>query len=88
MDLLKRRRFPVITAFAQEYRQRMQALNLPAGAELIPPEDFESTRYRMVLNFHSLADFEHQLDGLHAVARDVNFQSIIDKDVSASDALH
>ncbi len=88
MDALKRRRFPVISAFVQEYRQHMQSLRLPPGVEMVTPEDFEAIRHRLVLDFHSLAEFVNQIDQLYALSHDVNFQALIDKDVAVHDPLY
>jgi ParB-like chromosome segregation protein Spo0J len=81
-DILKQRRFPAISAFVEDYRKQMQLLPLPHGAELIPPEDFEAARHRLVLDFHSSAEFENQIDRLQALVRDVNFQALMNKDVA------
>lgn len=88
MDILRRRRFPVIAAFGDQYRQKMRKLSLPQGMSLIPPEDFEADRHRVVLDFQSLEQLEIQIAGLHALARDPDFLSMINKDFEDFDPLH
>jgi len=88
MDILRRRRFPVMASFGNQYRQKMRELTLPQGMSLIPPEDFEADRHRVVLDFQSLAQLEIQIAGLHALARDPDFLSMINKDFEDFDPLH
>ena len=88
MDILRRRRFPVIAAFGDQYRQKMRKLSLPQGMSMIPPEDFEADRHRVVLDFQSLEQLEIQIAGLHALARDPDFLSMINKDFEDFDPLH
>jgi ParB-like chromosome segregation protein Spo0J len=88
MDILKRRRFPVIAAFVDQYRQKMRKLSLPQGMSMIPPDDFEADRHRVVLDFQSLEQLEIQIAGLHALARDSDFLSMINKDFEDFNPLH
>lgn len=88
MDILRRRRFPVMAAFGDQYRQKMRKLSLPQGMSMIPPEDFEADRHRVVLDFQSLEQLEIQIAGLHALARDPDFLSMINKDFEDFDPLH
>lgn len=88
MDILRRRRFPVISAFEDQYHRKMRKLSLPRGLALIPPQDFESDRHRMILDFQSLEELEVQIAGLNVLIRDPNFKSMINKDVEDFNPLY
>jgi hypothetical protein len=87
-DVLKRRRFPVISAFQDQYRKMMRKLDLADGMAVLPPEDFEEDRCRMVLDFCSLSQLDIQIDALRALARNPDFQAMINKDFADFNPLH
>lgn len=87
-DVLKRRRFPVISAFQDQYRKMMRKLDLPDGIAVIPAEDFEEDRHRVALDFCSLSQLDFQIAALQALARNPDFQAMINKDFADFDPLH
>lgn len=59
---LKQVRFPVMTKTEREFKTYVKTLHLNPNAKLIPPKNFESTRYTLTLTFSSLEELqEHRL---------------------------
>lgn len=50
-SLLRKRRYPAITAAETNYQKQVQQLKLGKDIQLIPPRDFEGTTYAMTLQF-------------------------------------
>jgi ParB family transcriptional regulator, chromosome partitioning protein len=50
---VKKRRYPAITAFEQQYSQAVKALQVPRGAQLIPPAHFEGQTFGLRLDFRN-----------------------------------
>lgn len=61
----KKRRYPNITAFEQNYEQARKALKLPKGVQLSPPPHFEGQHFSIKVNFRSqdeLRQLNHEIE--------------------------
>ncbi|UCD89562.1 MAG: ParB N-terminal domain-containing protein, partial [Desulfobacterales bacterium] len=64
---LKQRRFPIITKTKQIFEAHVKGLNLKAGAQLIPSNNFESTEYTLKFTFSSYAELQNHKSTFDAV---------------------
>ncbi|MFO7971038.1 MAG: ParB N-terminal domain-containing protein [Desulfobacterales bacterium] len=55
---LKQRRFPVITAAENEFKNQLKKLELGSGTKLIPPDNFEGSTYTLKLFFRNLNELK------------------------------
>jgi ParB family transcriptional regulator, chromosome partitioning protein len=55
---IKKRRYPAITAFEAHYLQTVKSLQIPQGAQLIPPPHFEGQTYSLKLDFKNQEELE------------------------------
>jgi len=77
LSALKRRRFPSRSRFEAEFEQKRRQLPLGEGMSLLPPPNFEGSRYVLQLSFQSVAQLSEQLDRGRKVAQSNMFQEIL-----------
>jgi ParB family transcriptional regulator, chromosome partitioning protein len=65
---LRCRRYPSITAAENDFKARVQSLNLESGIVLIPPRDFEGTTFSVQLNFNKLSELQRHISSLTEVS--------------------
>jgi hypothetical protein len=53
-SLLRRRRYPVMSAATARFQDLVRDLNLGPGVQLIPPGNFEGTTYTLAITFDRL----------------------------------
>lgn len=76
---LKQRRFPIITKAEQAFDTHLKALNLKAGAQLIPPENFESTQYTLRFSFSSYDELQDHKSTFDAVIKNPSIQKLLSR---------
>ncbi|MBI5581377.1 MAG: ParB N-terminal domain-containing protein [Deltaproteobacteria bacterium] len=54
--LLRQRRFPALVAAEDNFQSLRQRLALGSNLQLVPPRDFEGTRFTLTLNFESVEE--------------------------------
>jgi hypothetical protein len=53
-SLLRRRRYPVMSAATAAFQELVRNLNLGPGVQLVPPGNFEGTTYTLAITFDRL----------------------------------
>ena len=76
---LKQRRFPIITKAEQTFEGHVKRLNLKAGAKLIPPENFESTKYTLRFTFSSYDELQDHKSTFDAVIKNPSIQKLLSR---------
>ncbi len=76
---LKQRRFPIITKAEQTFETHVKRLNLKAGAQLIPPENFESTKYTLRFTFSSYDELQNHKSTFDAVIKNPSVQKLLSR---------
>jgi ParB-like chromosome segregation protein Spo0J len=66
--LLRRRRFPAITAAEERYAAIVSKLPLGKGIQLTPPRDFEGTEYAATVRFRNVAELKSRISELEELA--------------------
>jgi len=84
----KKMRYPVITKFEGNFKQLLQQIDLPGEIKFIPPENFEGTRYVLVLSFQNLKEFKFEKDALDKLMRQPEFKKIFEKEIAAQKSLY
>jgi len=74
---LKRRRFPSRVKFEEAFEQKRRQLPLGEGMSLLPPPNFEGSRYVLQLSFQSADQLSEQLDRGRKVAQSKMLQEIL-----------
>jgi ParB family chromosome partitioning protein len=67
-SLLRRRRYPVMSAARAQFQHLVHDLNLGPGVQLVPPGNFEGTTYTLAITFDrldQLRDRSLQIENLH-----------------------
>ena len=67
-SLLRRRRYPVMSAARAQFQHLVRDLNLGPGVQLVPPGHFEGTTYTLAITFDrldQLRDRSLQIENLH-----------------------
>ncbi|MCF8050456.1 MAG: ParB/RepB/Spo0J family partition protein [Desulfobacterales bacterium] len=77
LSALKRRRFPSRFKFEEAFEQKRRQLPLGEGMSLLPPPNFEGSRYVLQLSFHSADQIAEQLDRGRKVAQSKMLQEIL-----------
>jgi ParB family chromosome partitioning protein len=76
---LKRRRFPEITRAETVFANRVKKLKLGSNVQLIPPKNFEGSKYTLKLNFENLADLKKCKTTLDNLVQNQNLATILRK---------
>lgn len=76
---LKQRRFPIITKAEQTFETHVKRLNLKAGAQLIPPDNFESTKYTLKFTFSSYDELQNHKSTFDAVIKSPSIQKLLSR---------
>lgn len=59
--LLRNLRYPKITAFEAQYQRDIRELHLPKGVELVAPDHFEGSTWRLAIHFTNPEELGQQL---------------------------
>lgn len=78
---LRKRRYPSIAVAEEAFYDCVTALALPDNAQLLPPKDFEDTRYRFILSFETSADLARHADRLAAISDHPSLKKILNRSV-------
>jgi len=78
---LQRLRYPEMMRFEKQFQERLMRLNLPEGIRLLPPANFEGTRFTLSLTFQDISQFKACTDILNPLVHHPDFKKILDKDV-------
>ncbi|WP_028323751.1 ParB/RepB/Spo0J family partition protein [Desulfatirhabdium butyrativorans] len=66
-NVLRKCRYPKISAFGERYRKRLAELRLPRGIALTPPENFEGGIWRWAIDFEKIPELREKLGVLQGV---------------------
>ncbi len=80
--LLKKRRYPTISLWEQQYQQLVSDLEFPEGLKLVPPENFEGSRFCLILNFENLPQLQQQQKYIASLIHNPKFMRIINKEIA------
>jgi hypothetical protein len=75
--LLRRRRFPALTAAEDHFHALRRRLALGANLQLAPPRDFEGTRYTLTLSFEHVEEVDRLRAQLDALVRHPDFKTLL-----------
>lgn len=75
--LLRRRRFPAITAAEERYQRIVAELPLGKGIQLTPPRDFEGTEYAATVRFRDVAELKSRISGLRELAESAGMAELL-----------
>jgi ParB family chromosome partitioning protein len=78
---LQRLRYPEIMRFEKQFQDRLLRLNLPECIRLVPPANFEGTRFTLSLTFHDISQFKACMEVLDLLYHHPDFKKILDKDI-------
>lgn len=67
--LLRKLRYPKITAFEAQYQRHIRELHLPKGVELVAPEHFEGSAWRLFIHFTKPEELGRQLKTVQDLAK-------------------
>ncbi|MFZ0610916.1 MAG: ParB N-terminal domain-containing protein [Desulfobacterales bacterium] len=76
-DLLRHRRYPVISSTADRFQDLVRELNLGPGVRLVPPVDFEGTTYTMAIGFDRLDQLQARGRQLERVVSSRRFKDFL-----------
>lgn len=79
---LKKLRYPVISLWERQYQHLISNLELPSGLVLIPPENFEGSRFRMILTFENPDQLHMQQRYIGSLIHHPEFVRIINKEIA------
>jgi ParB/RepB/Spo0J family partition protein len=74
---LSARRFPAIANAEKVFQTRLKDLKLGSGLKLIPPPNFESTTYTLMLHFKNLAELEARRSVLDSIIQNPILNKIL-----------
>lgn len=74
---LKQRRFPIITRAEEAFEAHLKTLNLKAGSQLIPPENFEGTVYTLTFTFSSFKELQDHQSTFDAIIKNPSMQKLL-----------
>jgi ParB family chromosome partitioning protein len=60
-NVLRKYRYPQISAFEERYRRQLAGLRLPRGIALTPPENFEGGLWRWAVDFEKIPELREKL---------------------------
>lgn len=81
--LLRRRRFPAITAAEARYQRIVADLPLGKGIQLTPPRDFEGTEYAATVRFRDSAELKGRVSDLDHLANHAGMAELLDKGIGS-----
>lgn len=81
---LRNRRYPSIAAAEADFYESVAALALPDNTQLVPPKDFEDTRYRFIISFETSADLARHADRLAAMSGHPILKKILNRRIADS----
>jgi len=76
---LKQRRFPVITAAENEFKNQLKKLELGSGTKLIPPDNFEGSTYTLKLFFRNLNELKDRHASIDKLINTPFLRKILDR---------
>ncbi len=76
-NLLRRKRYPRICAFEEQYHQNVKRLQLPKGVKLVPPEHFEGSNWRMEIHFETPHEFRETIESLREIWKRAAFLNLL-----------
>ena len=76
---LKQRRFPVITAAANEFENQLKKLKLGNGTKLIPPDNFEDSTYILKLLFKNVTQLKDRQAKIDELIKNPSLRKILDR---------
>jgi len=82
LQTLKKIRFPEIVLYEEKYYTLLNAINLPSFIKLLPPKNFESTQFSLILNFSNIEEFKSAMNTLEKLKNHPDFDKIIDKQLA------
>lgn len=74
---LKQRRFPAITSAERTFEQLIKALKLPSGIKLIPPNNFEGSKYTLRFDFSDLPELIDHKATFDAITHNPHIKKIL-----------
>lgn len=74
---LKQRRFPAITSAERVFEKLIKELRLPSGIKLIPPNNFEGSKYTLRFNFSDLPELIDHKTTFDAITRNPHIKKIL-----------
>ncbi|MDA8139623.1 MAG: hypothetical protein M0036_13315 [Desulfobacteraceae bacterium] len=77
-EYLKRRRYPVITHFEEQYRSALCKLNMTRSIRLEPPANFEGRTFGLHLAFNNLQELIHLHSQIAKLIENPTFSEILD----------
>ena len=77
-DFLRQWRYPRIVEAEHHYRRNAKKLKLSQDIKLIPPKDFEGSRYSLVLNFSNIAQLKLLRKKIDQILQHPSLVEIID----------
>jgi hypothetical protein len=78
---LQRLRYPEMVRFEKQFQERLLRLNLPEYIRLLPPANFEGTRFTLSLTFQDISQFKACMEVLNPLGHHPDFKKILDKDI-------
>ena len=85
---LKQMRYPVIARFEENFQSLLQRIDLPDGIKLVPPENFEGSRYSIVINFQNFKEFKSAKEALDNLLHHPDFETILKKEIADNQSLY
>lgn len=76
-NLLRQRRYPVISSTAARFEDLVRELNLGPGVRLVPPADFEGTTYTVAIAFDRLDQLQGRGRQLEKVVSSRRFKDFL-----------
>ncbi len=77
LEMLRRRRYPEISAAESRFRGHVRALGLPENLTLTPPRGFESPVYTLQIRFQTPADLENSSAAVRAMAGHADLNALL-----------
>jgi ParB family chromosome partitioning protein len=74
---LRNRRFPEITTAERVFEKDVKALELGRGLRLIPPTNFESSDYALMIRFRSIDELSTRFTRLESLTTNPHFHKIL-----------
>ncbi len=74
---LAKRRYPKYSLAQSNFKRHVNRLQLPQGTKLVPPANFETSKFRLECNFAALAQLNAQLSALSNTMQNESWQAIL-----------
>jgi ParB family chromosome partitioning protein len=78
-SLLRRRRYPVMSAATADFQDLVRHLNLGPGVRLVPPGNFEGTTYTLAITFDRLDQLRDRSLQIENLLRSQTLKAFFDK---------